>query len=176
MSTVLQLDVKIDNAIRFLVKYLPQSDKNSRKPILPHNVRVGMSLRNVAKERGYPDEIVLAGFLHDVIEWSGANEEMLRGEFGDEVTRLVKASTKDDSIEDPIEKTQELIQRCVSEGKEALIVKTADILDSYRFYTEVKNMGELDGHCKQNADMIFTYKPEEWDDPIFDELREWGKN
>ncbi len=173
LSTVLQLDVQIDKAIRFLADYLPLSDENSRKPILPHNVRVGMYLRVYARERGYSDEVVLAGFLHDVIEWSGANEELLRNAFGDEITRLVKASTKDDSITDKVEKTQELICRCVSEGRDALIVKTADILDSYRFYTEMQNQGELD-YCKRNADAILEHKPANWEDLIFEDLYTWS--
>lgn len=172
MSSILQLDVQIDRAIRFLAEHLPPPDQTSRKPILPHNVRVGMYLRSVARERGYSDEVVLAGFLHDIIEWSRANEEILRKAFGDEVTRLVKASTKDDSIEDKVEKTRELIRRCVSEGREALIVKTADILDSYRFYTEMQNVRELE-YYRRNADAILVYKPTDWKDPIFEKLKKY---
>ena len=171
--SLLMLDIEIDRAIRFLVRYLPPSDASSRKPILPHNVRVGNFLRERALERGYSQEMVLAGFLHDVLEWSNANEDTLRKAFGEEIVRLVWASTKDDSIEDKEEKRRELIARCVAEGPEALAVKTADILDSFRFYTEVENESELHGHCIPFADEILRAKPAQWNDPIFDELREW---
>lgn len=173
MISVLALDVEIDRAIRFLTECLPMSDASSRKPILPHNVRVGNFLRERALTRGYSQETVLAGFLHDVLEWSSANEDALREAFGEEIVRLVRASTKNDSIENKEERRRELIARCAGEGLEALVVKTADILDSFRFYTEAENNGELLGHCVPYADEILRVKPAEWNDPIFDELREW---
>lgn len=173
MQNVLLLDVRIDKAIRFLAEHLPPSDETSRKPILPHNIRVGIYLRKHAKSRKYSDELVLAGFLHDVLEWSRANEQNLQKEFGDGITKLVRANTKDDSIKDPFSKTLELIKRCASTGRDALTVKAADILDSYEFYTDMQNSRELE-YCKRNAVEILNQKKEQgWDDPIFQELSSW---
>ena len=87
---------------------------------------------------------------------------------------LVLANTKDDSIEDKEEKTRELIKRCVAQGQEALTIKTADILDSFRFYTEIHNESEL-AYCKRNAEAILKYKSNDWEDPIFEELRSWAE-
>ncbi len=166
MNNVLSLN--FEKAVRFMVEYFPVSDENSRKPVLFHDIRVGVYLY----ENGYAENIVLAGLLHDVIEWSDATEEMVEKEFGVEVLRLVLASTKDDSIVDKQEKTNELIQRCVDNGEEALIVKTADILDSYKWYTAHGNADQLD-YCRRNAEAIMKFKPENFEDKIFGELNTW---
>ncbi|NCU32969.1 MAG: HD domain-containing protein, partial [Candidatus Moranbacteria bacterium] len=64
-------------------------------------------------DRGYSDDIVLAGILHDMIEWSSLDEQTLKDEFGDNVTRLVLASTRDETITDKNERSRELIDRCI---------------------------------------------------------------
>lgn len=162
------LSIEFEKAVRFLATHMPLSDENSRKPILFHDIRVGVYLY----ENGYSQDIVLAGILHDAIEWSDVTEQMLKEEFGDTVAGLVLASTKDDSIEDKEEKTAELIQRCIQNGKDALIVKTADIIDSFKWYSSQDNKGELQ-YCMRNANAIFKYKPSDFQDRIFDELKSW---
>lgn len=164
------LNVKFENGIRFLVRHFPISDENSRKPVLFHDIRVGVYLYN----HGYSEDVVLAGLLHDAIEWSGATKETVRDEFGENVLRLVLANTKDDTIEDKHGKTAELIRRCVQNGQDALIVKTADILDSFGWYAGQDNKGEL-GYCMRNANAIFKYKESGFDDPIFEELLTWKR-
>ncbi len=163
------LNIKFEKAVRILSEYMPPSDENSKKPVMFHDIRVGVYLY----ENGYSEDVVLAGILHDTIEWSGANEQLLRDEFGDNVVRLIFASTKDDTIVDKVEKTNELIQRCVQNGQEALIVKTADIIDSFKWYASQNNEDELKNHCVKNANAIFKFKPEDFDDKIFDELKIW---
>ena len=168
MRDEIQLGIEFERAVRFLAERMPISDEHARKPVLFHNVRVGTYLY----ENGYSHDIVIAGILHDAIEFAGVLKEELAKEFGEEITRLVRASTKDDTIEDKGEKTRELIQRCVQNGEDALIVKTADILDSFKWYSRLGNRDQLD-YCKRNADAIFEYKPEEFSDDIFAELKIW---
>ena len=162
------LNIEFERAVRFLAKYMPASSENSRKPILFHDIRVGVYLY----ENGYKSEVVLAGILHDAIEWSKASEKMLRDEFGDKVVKLILASTKNDSIIDKEEKTKELIKRCIKNGQTALIVKTADIIDSFKLYFAQNNKGEL-GYCMRNANAIFEFKPKNFNDKIFKELKVW---
>ena len=97
---------------------------------------------------------------------------MLREQFGTNVLKLVRACTKDDSITDKEEKIVELIKRCVRAGEDALIVKSADIIDSFKFYSAVTNKDEL-GYCMSNANAILKYKPAEFDDPVFGLLKNW---
>ena len=121
-------------------------------------------------EHGYSEDIVLAGLLHDAVEWSKVDKEMLRQEFGENVLQLVLANTKDDSITDKHEKTTELIKRCVSNGQEALIIKTADVLDSFKWYESQNNTDELK-YCMRNANAILEFKPNDFNDKIFSELK-----
>ncbi|EKD79151.1 MAG: hypothetical protein ACD_41C00152G0002 [uncultured bacterium] len=163
---ITNLNTEFEKAVRFITRYLPASDENSRKPVLFHSIRVGVYLY----ENGYGRDIVLSGILHDVIEWSEVNEQMLKEEFGDAVTKLVLANTKDDSIVDQQERTNELIRRCVQNGRDAFIVKTADIIDSFKWYTIQGNKEELKNHCVRNATAIFKFKPKDFNDKIFEEL------
>jgi (p)ppGpp synthase/HD superfamily hydrolase len=162
------LGIEFEKAVRLLVQHMPVSGEDSRKPILFHDIRVGTYLY----ENGYGKDIVLAGVLHDALEWSGMGEEMLRNEFGDTVARLVLASTKDSSITDSKERIEELIARCVRNGQDALIVKAADILDSFKWYSALDNAKELQ-YCMRNADALFGSKPDSFDDKIFDTLKTW---
>jgi len=166
------LDIKFEKAVRLLAEYMPPSDENSRKPIMIHDIRVGMYLY----ENGYSENIILAGILHDAIEWSSVDEKILRKEFSDNVVKLVLASTKNDSIVDKGKKLNELIERCVQNGQDALIVKTADIIDSFKWYSSQNNEGELKNHCLKNANAIFRFKPEDFNDKIFSELKEWQES
>ncbi len=54
-----------EKAVHLLAKHRPFSDENSRKPALFHDIRVGVYLY----EEKYSQDIVLAGLLHDAIEW-----------------------------------------------------------------------------------------------------------
>ena len=160
------LDIKFEKAVQMLAKHLPESDETSRKPILFHNIRVGVYLY----EHKYSEDIILAGLLHDALEFSSATEQMLKHEFGDNVVKLVLANTKDDFITDKHEKTNELIKQCIDHSEDALIIKTVDIIDSFKWYTSQKNKDELD-YCKRNADAILKFKPDDFDDKIFEELK-----
>lgn len=162
------LNVEFEKAVRMLALHMPSSNEHSRKPALFHDIRVGVYLY----EKNYSRDVVLAGVLHDAIEWSEITEDMIREEFGVSVLQLVRACTKNDSIKDPIEKITELITRCAKSGQDALIVKTADIIDSFKYYTKANNEAEL-LYCVRNATAIFQYKPDSFTDGIFDELKRW---
>jgi (p)ppGpp synthase/HD superfamily hydrolase len=168
--TLKEVNIDFEKAVRLLTANCPLSDEKSRKPLLPHDIRVGVYLY----ENGYERDVVLAGLLHDTIEFTDVTREMIKEEFGENVLKLVLASTKDDSIADKEEKTNELIKRCAEAGQDALIVKTADIIDSYKFYTQINNEGELD-YCRRNAEAIIRFKPNEFVDKIFEELKTWMK-
>ncbi len=162
------LSINFERGVRLLVEYFPVSDENTRKPILFHSIRVWTYLYN----RWYSENVVLAGLLHDIIENSDITEKMLEEEFWKEILRLVLASTKDMSIEKS-ERNKELINRCINEGQDALIIKVADILDSFMWYFQEDNKEQLFGHCLKTANLILDLKPDSFDDKIFDELKEW---
>lgn len=162
------MGTQFEKAVLFLSGHLPSAKLHIKKPVLFHDIRVGVYLY----ENGYTQDLVLAGLLHDAIEWFDVNEETLINEFGEDIARLVTANTKDDSIIDKEEKTNELITRCVQNGQNALIVKATDILDSFKWYFKQNNQDELQ-YCMRNARAIFTHKPDDFDDKIFVELKKW---
>ncbi len=167
-----ELNIKFEEGVRFLSEYVLVADANSRKPVLFHSIRVGVYLY----ENSYAQDIVLAGLLHDTVEgWTTATEQMVREKFGDEVMRLVLASTKDYSIEDSEDRTIELIKRCVQNGQDALIVKAADTIDSFKWYVSQNNEMEIQT-CIKTTNAILKFKPENFNDKIFDELIKQAKN
>lgn len=161
-----QTNISAEKAIHFLTKHFPVAEQGSRKPVLFHDIRVGTYLYN----HEYSEDVVIAGFLHDCLEWSEVAEDVLEREFGKNVLNMVKANSKDDSIADKEDRTKDTISRCIAYGQDALIVKTADILDSFVWYTSQKNENQLE-YCKRNAKWILDLKPDTFDDEIIEELR-----
>jgi len=157
-----QLELKIEKAVSLLVEYMPVG-KERKKPILMHALRVGMYLY----DNDYSEDVVLAGFLHDIIEWTDSPKELLGDEFGQHVLDIVLANTKDRSIEDKQERRKDYIERCVQVGQDALIVKAADTIDSYNFYQATENQGEIE----RSVDIAKLLNKTGVDDQIFSELK-----
>ncbi len=81
------------------------------KPMIIHPISVGMLL----EEYGYDERVVVAGYLHDVVEDTKYTIEDIKREFGDEIANLVmEASEPDKSLsweerkEHTIEETKKL--------------------------------------------------------------------
>jgi (p)ppGpp synthase/HD superfamily hydrolase len=79
-------------------------------------------------EHGFPDGVLAAALLHDVVEDSETGVEELRARFGDPVADLVAALTEDATIEDYEERKGEHRQRVVEGGPQALAIYAADKL------------------------------------------------
>lgn len=161
-----ETDILCEKAIKFLAEHISYAEQNSRKPRLMHAMRVGMYLY----ERKYDNEVVVAGFLHDTIEWDGVSAGVIKDAFGENIMSIVLANTKDRDAENII---IDMIKRCITCGKNALIVKTADIIDSFNWYTAQNNTEELTQHCLRTAQVIMQYKPENWQGDVFEELMKW---
>lgn len=78
--------------------------------------------------QGFPDEVLAAALLHDVVEDSEAEVEELRTRFGGRVADLVAAMTEDEAIEDYERRKAEHRQRIAEAGDEALAIYAADKL------------------------------------------------
>jgi (p)ppGpp synthase/HD superfamily hydrolase len=120
---------EFEQAIRFLVHKIEDSGENS-KPVIFHSVRVGIYL----SREGYSRNIVLAGMLHDLLEDSDATEEEISQKFGENVAKLVKAVSFDKDITDKRERYEQTFKRGIEAGKDALVIKAADILDNSYYY------------------------------------------
>ncbi|MFT4309727.1 MAG: HD domain-containing protein [Candidatus Woesearchaeota archaeon] len=122
-------NVQIEEAIKFLVFAFHESGHNP-KPVIIHSIRVGLHLYSL----GYNNDIVVAAILHDVIEDTAVQIEEIKTKFGDKIAGLVEANTFDESIIDKTERYKENFERCYKAGKEALIIKTADLFDNADYY------------------------------------------
>ena len=128
-------DEEIERAIQYLVRSFEASGDNP-KPVVLHSIRVGMDLYN----REYEQHIVIAAILHDVIEDTDVTAGEIRSKFGDDVANIVKAASFDESIDDYLERHYDIHRRCFELGREAALVKAADILDNSDYY----HVGESD--------------------------------
>jgi (p)ppGpp synthase/HD superfamily hydrolase len=97
-------------------------------PFVTHPVEVAFLLH----EAGYPDEVVAAGALHDVLEDTDAERLELEDRFGGHVASLVVAVSEDPSIEDDAERKAALRLQVADAGEEALAVFAADKVSKAR--------------------------------------------
>jgi (p)ppGpp synthase/HD superfamily hydrolase len=154
-----------EEAIKVLVEYMPPAD-TLIKPTLLHSVRVGTYLY----ENGYSQNIVLSGYLHDVIEDTEIENGFIEKKFGKEVLDIILANSKDTSVTE--NSNEELLQRCLSYGEEALIVKAADILDNYKYYNRMDDHKGL-VYCSRNTEYLLKIVPSNFEDVIFTKLKEF---
>jgi len=95
-----------------------------RAPFLLHPAEVA-SLLSV---RGYDDEVVAAGLLHDAVEDSDATVGDVRERFGDRVADMVAAVTEDPAISGYHERKGALRDQVAAAGADARAVFAADKL------------------------------------------------
>jgi (p)ppGpp synthase/HD superfamily hydrolase len=74
---------------------------------IAHPVEVAALLRR----SGYPDTVVAAAVLHDVLEDTDAHDTELESRFGPEVARLVRLVSEDPAIEDEEAQKDEVRER-----------------------------------------------------------------
>jgi (p)ppGpp synthase/HD superfamily hydrolase len=80
----------------------------------------------------YPDHVVAAAVLHDVLENTDRDFADLRARFGPEVAELVAAVSDDPSIEDEDTRKRELTERVRRTGGYAAAVYAADKISKVR--------------------------------------------
>ncbi len=131
-------DKEIEEAIKNLVFSIQQTGKNP-KPVMLHSIRVGISLYTL----GYNKNIVIGGILHDLLEDTDVSFDDLKHRFGEKVARLVHACSFDERIADETERYKEATERCLKEGKEALIVKAADFIDNIPYTLDRSSENEI---------------------------------
>lgn len=159
---------EIEAAFKFLILTFQQRKvRNRGKPVILHSIRVGMYIYNLH----YPKDIVIAGILHDLLEDTDLSQKDLKKHFGDNVARLVQAGSFDASIKDKKEQYTELFARCLKEGKEAILVKTADLIDNLPYMLNPEYAKGLhDTMHEKIGYFIELARPTAGDEIIFQEL------
>src|SRR3954454_23793234 len=93
-----------------------------------HPYEVAVLLRDA----GYPDHVVAAGMLHEVLEDTDVEGDELDRRFGREVTALVESLSEDASIDDVQERRAALRLQVAEAGPTAEAVFAADKVSKAR--------------------------------------------
>ena len=115
---------EIERALFFLSNALQDSGHNT-KPVLLHSIQVAEMLW----ERGFPQDVVIAAVLHDVVEDTDITIDDVEQSFGHQVAVYVDALTVSD--------TQDIMQsfaRTAELGSEALSIRAADHIQNSYYY------------------------------------------
>lgn len=154
----------LENAIRLLSQSM-WSQEGLWKPTLFHSIRVGMSLFDL----WYSQDICVAWFLHDIIEDTSCTKEMIQDEFWVDILDLILANTK--NLEIPKEyRDHELLERCVSFWKSAVIIKVADIMDNWRYFSTTQENEKIT-RIQFLWKLLLSKLPDEYIDPIFQDFK-----
>lgn len=121
--------LKIEKTIKFLVSTVEKFGKNP-KPVIFHSIKTALIL----EKEGHPTKIVIAALLHDLPEDTTVKPQEIEKMFGKKVLHLIKAVSFDKKIKNEEEQYKESFARCLKFGKEALLIKAADILDNSDYY------------------------------------------
>ena len=115
---------EIERALFFLSNAFQDSGHNT-KPVLLHSIQVAEMLW----ERGFPQDVVIAAVLHDVVEDTDITIDDVEQSFGHQVAVYVDALTVSD--------TQDIMQsfaRTAELGSEALSIRAADLIQNSYYY------------------------------------------
>ena len=90
---------KLENIIEKVTRIAVEAHKNQvrkadNSPYIIHPFMVALKLQKY----NFEDEVIAAALTHDVLEDTDYPEEKFREELGDEVYKIVKAVTNDDSL------------------------------------------------------------------------------
>jgi (p)ppGpp synthase/HD superfamily hydrolase len=126
----MEIDGKeIERAISYLTESFNASGHNP-KPVIFHSLKMAISLLNF----GYNQDIIIAAVLHDLLEDTDITYDDIKTNFGVRIAEMVSALSFDTKIKDKKERERKEIDKAISYGKEAMIVKAADFIDNSYFY------------------------------------------
>jgi len=153
-----------EEIMRFITNSYPKSKKDGFKPEVIHAIGTGLRLLDF----GYEKDVVVAGFLHDALEEEVITPEQLEEKYGVRVLNIVEANSKDRSIKDKEEKIRDIVARCSEVGKDALVVKAADIYDNYLYF---KRIGDEENVEYDRMQARILLKDLDYSDDLFGALR-----
>ncbi|MBT9164731.1 MAG: GTP pyrophosphokinase [candidate division WS2 bacterium] len=79
-------------------------------------------------------DVVIAGFLHDLLEDTDCKLDEIKSEFGERATMLVVACTFDRNLKDYKERWRGLISNIKQAGRDALVIKLIDQIENLPYY------------------------------------------
>jgi len=129
-----EIQKEIERSIVFMIQKIQEKCYNE-KPLILHSIKVGMRLMELKESK----EIVVAGFLHDLIGDTDCKFEEIKEQFGERVATLVTACTFDRNIKDYKKRWRDLISNIKRGGRDALIIKLIDQMENLPYYMLISN-------------------------------------
>ncbi len=137
---ILNMDIKppkvekdIEKAITMLVDCVRENCRNP-KPLIIHSIRVGLRLIELKQ----PQEVIIAGILHDLVEDTNCTLGQIKKEFGFGVANLVSALSQE-KIKDYKKRWHILLDKIKRVGKKAMLIKVVDIYENLPYLPLVKS-------------------------------------
>jgi (p)ppGpp synthase/HD superfamily hydrolase len=143
-------------------RHAGQQRDSGGEPFVRHPEEVATLLRDA----GYPDHVVAAGMLHEVLEDTDADKAELEERFGAEVAELVVSLSDDPAIDDEQERRAALRLQVAEAGPAAAAVFAADKVSKARelgLKAEHGELGEAERakreHYEQSLEMLDATMP-----------------
>jgi (p)ppGpp synthase/HD superfamily hydrolase len=118
------------------------------------------------RDAGYPDHVVAAGMLHEVLEDTDSERGELAERFGEPVAGLVEALSDDPAIEELQERRAALRLQVAEAGPTAAAVFAADKVSKARELRHKASRGQLGEaerlrleHYEESLEMLMTAMP-----------------
>lgn len=121
----------MESAIELVVTRMRGKRRNGGdKPMVIHSINVGNSLDRA----GMPITVIVAGYLHDLVEDANVTLAQIKTDFGERIARLVDACTHDMELHqtDSAAANDALFAKAEACGKEAIAIKVADSADNLK--------------------------------------------
>ena len=109
-------------------RHAGQRRRADEAPLVLHPIEAG----SILERSGYPDHVIAAGVLHDVLEDTEAKRSELEEQFGPEIAELVATVSDDPSISDTEAQKDDVRERVRCAGAYAQAVYAADKISKVR--------------------------------------------
>ena len=121
-------------ALRFARRaHLGQHRKQTHEQFVEHPIAVARLL----SEAGYDDEVIVAAYLHDVVEKTEIELPEIRERFGPEVADVVDSLSEDDGIAEYAESKRALRRRVLAASRTTILIYAADRVANMRDWHRV---------------------------------------
>lgn len=121
-------------ALRFARRvHLGQHRKQTGEQYVEHPIAVARLL----SEAGFTDRIIVAAYLHDVVEKTRVELDEIRQRFGPEAAAMVEALSEDPSLEGYSERKRALRAQVLAAGRNPTVIYAADRVANLRDWLRV---------------------------------------
>lgn len=139
-------------ALKFAsARHANQFRGTDQAPFIVHPIEVGWLLLC----DGQPDEVIVAGLLHDVLEKTTTTPGELRRRFGARIARLVESVSDDPSIDDYKSRKRELRDRVMRGDADTWAIFAADKISKVR---ELARLPPRQRHGTKNRAELTNYR------------------